>query len=371
MRKAHCIVKLDSAASARASRAAGSKSLFSSPGPESATNAALLAEFTNKYRSTHAGALREIRSGRKSGCWSWWIWPTSFLPGSSGRSAEFALSDSATEQFIAEPYLRSCWVEMMSAVAEQLAHGVPVGTLCGVDAPRVPATCKLFGRVANMPSNVPGAASTGAGRVSGGRVSAGVRDAEIAAVCARVQLALDAPPQHTMRAGGGLHPARLLSAVPSLPKQPSRGTASPKVETTASAASAAAASSTASAAQGTGTGGSMGGGGGGGGYFSGVRMVCVKRGWTAHRWAAPVHVSPVLVGRLYRCTLPCGWLWPLALDSYDCIGSDNTGNVEHVCARTHSQLNIFSKRVSAHGGTCDILEPEVRVRRSEPAVPAV
>ena len=130
----------------------------------------LLAKFTGRYQSTHAGALDEIRGGRKSSCWSWWIWPTNYRPGASGMSADFALSDEATEGFIADAYLRGCWVEMMAAVAEQLESGVPVRTLCGIDVPRVPATCELFSRV-----------------------SAG-NDAEIAAVCDRVRLALDAPP---------------------------------------------------------------------------------------------------------------------------------------------------------------------------------
>ena len=142
----------------------------------------LLAKFTERYRSTHAGALREIQGGRKSGCWSWWIWPTSYRPGASGRSAEYALSDDAAGGFIANAYLRGCWVEMMAAVAEQLESGVPVRTLCGIDVPRVPATCELFSRV-----------------------SAG-DDAEIAAVCGRLRLAMDALPSPGPGNGRGFRP---------------------------------------------------------------------------------------------------------------------------------------------------------------------
>ena len=123
----------------------------------------LLAKFTAKYRATHADALREIRSGGKRSCWSWWVWPTSYRPGASGTSAEYALSDGAVRAFVGDEYLRGCWLEMMAAVAEQLEAGVSLRTLCGIDAPGVPATCELFGR-----------AAAGA-------------DVEVAAVCARVR----------------------------------------------------------------------------------------------------------------------------------------------------------------------------------------
>ena len=82
-------------------------------------------------------------------------------------SLEYALTDDEAAAFIADPYLRSCWVEMMTAVAEQLEGGVTPRTLCGIDVPRVPATCDLFRRVA------------------------GAEDSEIQGVCARLSTAMD------------------------------------------------------------------------------------------------------------------------------------------------------------------------------------
>jgi len=106
-------------------------------------------KFTSQYRSTHAKALGEIRSGRKRSCWSWWIWPTNYRPGASGMSRTYAMSDDDTAVFIRDAYLRGCWVDMMNAVAEQLESGVSIRALCGIDVPRVPATCTLFRRVNN------------------------------------------------------------------------------------------------------------------------------------------------------------------------------------------------------------------------------
>jgi uncharacterized protein (DUF1810 family) len=126
----------------RKTRSAGEAAWEQSPGQ-------VVATFTQRYQSTHAKALSEIRSGRKRSCWSWWIWPTNYQPGASGMSRTYALSDGDAAVFIGNDYLRGCWVEMMSAVAEQLESGVPIRTLCGIDRPRVPATATLFHRVNN------------------------------------------------------------------------------------------------------------------------------------------------------------------------------------------------------------------------------
>lgn len=125
-----------------------------------------VSKFKAEYRRTHAGALKEIRRGRKQSCWSWWIWPTNHRPGTSGMSLAYALSDEAAVAFMRDDYLRSCWLEMMNAVAEQVEGGVTMNTLCGIDVPRVPATCELMNRVV------------------------GAEDAEVAEVCTRVQRAI-------------------------------------------------------------------------------------------------------------------------------------------------------------------------------------
>ncbi len=130
------------------------------------THEEMLRKFTEKYKRTHADATAEIRSGHKRSCWSWWIWPTNYRAGASGMSLTYALTDDEAKVFIGDSYLRSCWVEMMTAVAEQLEAGVTPRTLCGIDVPRVPATCDLFRRVS------------------------GPEDGEIQALCSRVAAAM-------------------------------------------------------------------------------------------------------------------------------------------------------------------------------------
>ena len=60
---------------------------------------------------------------------------------------KYSLSDEAAKGFLADVYLRGCWLEMMGAVANQLESGVNVRVLAGIDVPRIPATCDLFTRV--------------------------------------------------------------------------------------------------------------------------------------------------------------------------------------------------------------------------------
>ena len=124
-------------------------------------------KFTIEYRRSHAGALAEIQRGQKRSCWSWWVWPTNYRPGASGMSLTYALSDKQAGAFMQDVYLRGCWLQMMTAVAEQVESGVTMRKLCGIDVPRVPATCELMNRVV------------------------GADDEDVAAVCGRVAAAIE------------------------------------------------------------------------------------------------------------------------------------------------------------------------------------
>ena len=161
----------------------------------------MLRKFTKQYRSTHAKATSEIRGGRKRSCWSWWIWPTNYRPGASGMSLTYALSDGEAAVFMRDEYLRGCWIEMMTAVAEQLEAGVTPRKLCGIDAPRVPATCDLMSR------------------------ATGADDEQVQALCARVATAMGGDPSKKRKASGAKAPS-------SEPKAPS------ELESTASAPAA-------------------------------------------------------------------------------------------------------------------------------------
>lgn len=130
-----------------------------------------VAKFTQVYKRDWDKALREIRAGQKRSCWSWYIWPTLYRQGASGMSATYALTEESTAAFLADDYLRGCYTKMMDAVASQLEAGVTPQKLCGIDKPRVPASCELFERV-----------------------SATAGDSEVSATCARVLRALHSPP---------------------------------------------------------------------------------------------------------------------------------------------------------------------------------
>ena len=89
----------------------------------------LIAEMVERYRTTHERALGEIRAGQKQSCWSWWVWPTNYRPGSSGMSLKYALSDTDAVHFLGDEYLHTCWMEIMTSVAEQVESGVSLKRL--------------------------------------------------------------------------------------------------------------------------------------------------------------------------------------------------------------------------------------------------
>ena len=113
---------------------------------------ATLEEFKARYVETHAQALAEIKVGKKSGCWSWWIWPVSnrdLRNGSSAQRKKYALTDSEARDFLSNEYLRNKWLEIMIAVYTQLIGGInykilATGTNQIDDSWCLIATCNLF-----------------------------------------------------------------------------------------------------------------------------------------------------------------------------------------------------------------------------------
>lgn len=110
-------------------------------------------------------ALSEIRSGKKEGCWSWYVFPAppfveNGIEQGSSASRRYALRDgddtfdgvAAARAFLQFQEvdgvcLRSNYMVMMSAVGDQLEAGVPPARLVGVlDIPKVRASLQLFER---------------------------------------------------------------------------------------------------------------------------------------------------------------------------------------------------------------------------------
>jgi uncharacterized protein (DUF1810 family) len=96
-------------------------------------------------------ALSEIRSGGKRGHWIWYIFPQLAGLGYSSASRTYGIDGVAeAEEYLRDPLLRSRLLTMTSAVADQLARGVPLERVMGssIDATKLVSSMTLFSNVA-------------------------------------------------------------------------------------------------------------------------------------------------------------------------------------------------------------------------------
>ena len=115
-----------------------------------------LTRFTSAQDSPVAGfesALREIRAGRKSSHWIWYVLPQLSGLGTSEMSRTFALRDAAdAADYVRDPVLGRRLLAIVSAIEEQLAThpGLSVATLMGsdIDARKLVSSLTLFEPVA-------------------------------------------------------------------------------------------------------------------------------------------------------------------------------------------------------------------------------
>ena len=154
---------------ADATRAAGPRDAADPPAA-AADPFELHARFVTMQRKDFAGALAEIRGGRKRSCWSWYVFPTApyVVDGEelgSPINRRYALrdpppreleGDQAAAAYLAFEseegrYLRANYVSMMTAVAEQLEGGTSALRLVGgADEAKLRASLWLFERVARL-----------------------------------------------------------------------------------------------------------------------------------------------------------------------------------------------------------------------------
>jgi len=116
-----------------------------------------LTRFTDKQRTYHRIALVELKAGRKSSCWSWYILPTPpFIVngkhvGSSINSFFALASDEETRAYLRFTHdgvdLRRNYIEIMRVIGDQLAAGMSAVKLLGMDAKRLAASVAHFERV--------------------------------------------------------------------------------------------------------------------------------------------------------------------------------------------------------------------------------
>ena len=98
-----------------------------------------------------ASALDEVRTGRKSGHWIWYVFPQISGLGTSENAQRFAIDgEMEAVQFLRDPELRSRYLTIAQAVADQLRLGRPLAALMGsdIDAKKLVSSLTLFAHVA-------------------------------------------------------------------------------------------------------------------------------------------------------------------------------------------------------------------------------
>jgi|SRR4051794_24897246 uncharacterized protein (DUF1810 family) len=118
------------------------------------SGASPLARFTEAQDRPDSGfdaALREIRSGTKTGHWIWYVFPQLAGLGSSSVSRTYGIHglDEARE-YLRNPTLRSRLLAITTEVANHLSQGASIDTLMGssTDALKLVSSLTLFGHAA-------------------------------------------------------------------------------------------------------------------------------------------------------------------------------------------------------------------------------
>ena len=92
-------------------------------------------------------ALAEIRRGRKTSHWIWYIFPQLAGLGRSSTARAYAIRDLAEAcEYLRDPLLRARYEEIAGAVSEQLARGRALEDLMGsrTDALKLVSSLTLF-----------------------------------------------------------------------------------------------------------------------------------------------------------------------------------------------------------------------------------
>ncbi|KFE36613.1 DUF1810 domain-containing protein [Thioclava atlantica] len=99
--------------------------------------------------ATYPTALRELRHGRKTTHWMWWIFPQLAALGRSSRAKEYGIADlDEARAYLADPVLRARLVEASEMV---LTHpDTPIEQIMGpVDAAKLRSCATLFEAASN------------------------------------------------------------------------------------------------------------------------------------------------------------------------------------------------------------------------------
>ena len=92
-------------------------------------------------------ALAEIRRGRKTSHWIWYIFPQLAGLGRSSMSEKYGIRNLAEAcDYLRDPFLRTRYEEIATAVRDQLARGIALEHLMGsrIDALKLVSSVTLF-----------------------------------------------------------------------------------------------------------------------------------------------------------------------------------------------------------------------------------
>ena len=110
-----------------------------------------LDRFIEAQEKTYAGALAELKAGRKTGHWIWWIFPQLRGLGTSHNSTYYGIADeSEARAYLEHPVLGAWYRECVSVVHGHLCQaGVAPLTLMGseIDVLKLRSSLELFLKV--------------------------------------------------------------------------------------------------------------------------------------------------------------------------------------------------------------------------------
>ena len=108
----------------------------------------------NRFHSAQASptagydtALAEIRAGRKTSHWIWYIFPQLAGLGRSSTARAYAIRDLAEAcDYLRDPLLRARYEEIAGAVSDQVTRGIALDDLMGgrADALKLVSSLTLF-----------------------------------------------------------------------------------------------------------------------------------------------------------------------------------------------------------------------------------
>lgn len=117
-------------------------------GPVRIPTAMALDRFIQAQEKTYAGALAELKAGRKTGHWIWWIFPQLRGLGTSHNSTFYGLADGyEAHAYFLHPVLGPRYRECVAVVHRHLCEGrvAPLALMGSeVDVLKLRSSLKLF-----------------------------------------------------------------------------------------------------------------------------------------------------------------------------------------------------------------------------------